>query len=73
MDEYDEATRTGWSVTLVGPSRVLTDTAEVAALHAGGLVPWAPAGVACIVAVRIARIAGRRLSRSVPSDEDVPG
>ncbi|MGY1744191.1 pyridoxamine 5'-phosphate oxidase family protein [Blastococcus sp. SYSU D00695] len=69
VDDVDVATRTGWSVTVVGPSRVLSDAGEVAALHAAGLAPWVPAGQACVVAVRISRITGRRLSRRL----DVPG
>lgn len=68
-DEYDPGTGTGWSVTVVGPSRVLLDPAELAALSRSGLVAWAPAPDACVVAVRIARITGRRLSRPLPSHD----
>ena len=46
VDEYDPRTRTGWSVIVVGPSRVLPATG-------------APGADACVVAVRIARISGR--------------
>ncbi|MGY1739610.1 MULTISPECIES: pyridoxamine 5'-phosphate oxidase family protein [unclassified Blastococcus] len=63
VDDYDAAARTGWSVTVVGPSWVLDDAAEVAALHTAGLTPWVPATQSCVVVVRIARITGRRLSR----------
>ncbi len=64
VDEYDASARSGWSVTVVGPSRVLTDAGEVAALQEGGLPPWVPAPDACVIAVRIARISGRRVSNS---------
>ncbi|MGY2002683.1 pyridoxamine 5'-phosphate oxidase family protein [Blastococcus sp. SYSU DS1024] len=67
VDEYHPSTRTGWSVTVVGRSRVLTDPAEVAALRRAGLIAWAPAPDACVIAVRISRITGRRLSRPLPS------
>ncbi|RBY80798.1 pyridoxamine 5'-phosphate oxidase family protein [Blastococcus sp. TF02A-26] len=66
VDEYDAATRSGWSVTVVGPSRVLSDAAEVAALEESGLTPWAPGPNGCIVVVRMARVTGRRLSRPTP-------
>jgi nitroimidazol reductase NimA-like FMN-containing flavoprotein (pyridoxamine 5'-phosphate oxidase superfamily) len=63
VDDFDPGTRTGWSVTVVGPSRVVTDAPQVAAMHSDGLAPWAPAPVACVVAVRIARVTGRRITR----------
>lgn len=61
VDEYDAATRLGWSVTVVGPSRVLGDAAEVSSLHQAGMTPWIPAPDACVVTVGIARISGRRV------------
>ncbi|WP_409332751.1 pyridoxamine 5'-phosphate oxidase family protein [Trujillonella humicola] len=65
VDDYDPGDRTGWSVTVVGPSRVLSDAAEVTALHAGGLVPWTSAAESCVIALRITRITGRHLARPV--------
>jgi len=64
VDEYDASARSGWSVTVVGPSRVLTDAGEVTAIHKGGLTPWVPAPDACVIAVRIARVSGRRVGGS---------
>ena len=64
VDAYDEASRTGWSVTVVGPSRVLSDPAEVTLLEGTGLTPWAPGPNGCVVVVRIARITGRRIRRA---------
>ena len=62
VDELDAARRTGWNVTVVGPSRVISEPTEVAALDALGARAWAPAEVPCYVAVRIALVRGRRLS-----------
>jgi len=71
VDEYDASARSGWSVTVVGPSRVLTDAAEVTALHQGVLPSWVPAADACVVAVRIARMSGRRVIPTRPTSADV--
>lgn len=38
-DEYDEYDRTGWSVSVVGPARLVRDPAEVAACEA---LRWPP-------------------------------
>ena len=62
VDELDAARRTGWNVTVVGPSRVISEPAEVAALDALGARAWVPVEVPCYVAVRIALVRGRRLS-----------
>ena len=34
--------RSGWSVTAIGPSRAVTDAADIARLQRIGLDPWAP-------------------------------
>ena len=41
-DCLDQAHRAGWSVTAIGPSREITDPAEIARLQAIGLSSWAP-------------------------------
>lgn len=61
VDDYDPERRTGWNVTVVGPSRVIADPDEMAALDAPAARPWAPADVPCSIAIRIALIRGRRL------------
>jgi hypothetical protein len=71
VDDVDPVARTGWDVTVVGPSRVVTDPAEVARLDQLGARPWAPAGVPCYVAVRIAVLRGRRLA--LPAVAGAPG
>jgi hypothetical protein len=67
VDDFDAGARTGWNVTVVGPSRVITDPADVARLDGLGARAWAPADEPCYVAVRIAVIRGRRLAAGVPT------
>jgi hypothetical protein len=62
VDDFDPATRVGWSVTAVGPSRLLTRSDEVGALDALGLQPWASTPHRCYIAVRTSIWHGRRLS-----------
>ena len=70
VDEYHAGSRSGWSVTVVGPSRVLADAGGVTALRGAGLAPCTPAPESCVVAVRVARISGRRVSGArSPSDD----
>ena len=61
VDSYDVVARTGWNVTVVGPSRIISDPAEIRALEPLGLSPWAPAPQPCYIAVRIALVRGRRV------------
>ena len=67
VDYYHAADRTGWSVTIVGPSRLVSDPAEVAALDSLGLVPWVPAPKRSYIAVQIALLHGRRV-RALSTD-----
>jgi hypothetical protein len=41
-DQLDLDTRSGWSVTAIGPSSEVTDPGELARLRAIGLSSWAP-------------------------------
>jgi hypothetical protein len=41
-DQLDLAGRSGWSVTAIGPSREVTDPAEIDRLREIGLSSWAP-------------------------------
>ncbi|WP_104522926.1 pyridoxamine 5'-phosphate oxidase family protein [Blastococcus atacamensis] len=61
VDEYDAALRTGWNVTVIGPSRVISDPDGVHALDELGAQAWAPPDAACYVAVQIAIVRGRRV------------
>ncbi|MGY1679932.1 pyridoxamine 5'-phosphate oxidase family protein [Geodermatophilus sp. SYSU D01176] len=60
VDTLDGDTGTGWSVTVVGPSRAVDDPAETAVLDA---LPWSPArwtGDGRYVALEIGLLSGWR-------------
>jgi len=62
VDEYDPAARTGWSVTVVGPSRIITDPREVARLGGVPLSPPPPDPAWCYVTVLLGLVRGWRLA-----------
>lgn len=63
VDHLDPATRSGWSVLVVGTSQVISDPAEIAHLAQAGLRSWAPLWQPRYVKISMQRISGRRLSR----------
>jgi hypothetical protein len=62
VDDYDLIERTGWNVTVIGPSRLISVPSQVAALDALGVLPWAPAMTHCYIALHMAVVRGRRIS-----------
>ena len=62
VDDYDLVERTGWNVTVIGPSRLISDPDQVRTLDALGARPWAPASTHCYIALRMAVVRGRRIS-----------
>jgi uncharacterized protein len=62
VDDYDLVERTGWNVTVIGPSRLISVPSQVAALDALGVLPWAPAMTHCYIALHMAVVRGRRIS-----------
>ncbi|GGS62226.1 pyridoxamine 5'-phosphate oxidase family protein [Nonomuraea spiralis] len=62
-DEFDPATRTGWSVTAVGHARAVSDPAETARLATLPLSPWAPGSRDHFVVVEAEQVSGRRIAR----------
>lgn len=61
-DHGDPATRTGWSVVAHGRASIVTDEAEVEALHAYSFEPWAlPDARAFWVRVDVDDISGREI------------
>jgi len=64
VDAWAGEDRTGWSVTVVGPSRVITSPAEVQRLDDLQLFNRAPSPDRCYVAVRMDMLRGWRMSPS---------
>ena len=64
VDDYDLVERTGWNVTVIGPSRLISDSGQVAVLDALGAQPWVPATTHCYIALHMAVVRGRRISSS---------
>jgi hypothetical protein len=71
VDDFDVESRTGWNVTVVGPSHVISAPVEVAALDDLGMVAWAPADVVCYITIETAVVRGRRIV-AVPESAVVP-
>ncbi len=61
VDEFDVRARTGWSVTVVGPARLIRDPEEVVRLDVLGVQPWTPADEHCYIGVQIRLVQGRRI------------
>ncbi|MCW2876407.1 MAG: hypothetical protein JWQ95_507 [Sphaerisporangium sp.] len=62
-DEYDPATRTGWSVTAVGRARTVDDPEELTRLSRLPLNPWATGGREHFIVVVPEQLSGRRIHR----------
>jgi uncharacterized protein len=61
VDDVDAVERTGWNVTVIGPSRVVTDPDVIRSFDRRGIRPWVPAAEHCYIAVRITLVRGRRV------------
>jgi nitroimidazol reductase NimA-like FMN-containing flavoprotein (pyridoxamine 5'-phosphate oxidase superfamily) len=74
VDEYDLVARTGWNVTVIGPSRLVSVPDQVRELDALGVRPWAPSARHCYIALRLTVVRGRRISSTdVPVDPQHDG
>jgi hypothetical protein len=62
VDDYDLVERTGWNITVIGPSRLISDPDQIRTLDALGVRPWAPASTHCYIALRMAVVRGRCIS-----------
>lgn len=73
VDSYDAVTRTGWSVTVIGPTRLVIDPEEVAALRPH-FSSHPPATDRCYIAVVPGLLRGWRMTEqspvSAPSEPD---
>jgi hypothetical protein len=61
-DNVDIITHAGWSVTIVGYSRAVTDGADIRHLEDVGLVPWAPGRRDHFIRISAEIVNGRRLA-----------
>ncbi|MCZ2839315.1 pyridoxamine 5'-phosphate oxidase family protein [Modestobacter sp. VKM Ac-2985] len=61
VDQVDVRARTGWNVTVVGPSRLITDPVEIGRLDRLGIGPWGPSGAHCYVGVQVRLVRGRSI------------
>ncbi len=65
VDDVDTEYHTGWSVMVVGPARVMTEPAELAAARNLPLRPWVGSGDA-YVQIRAGIVSGRRVTGAPP-------
>ncbi len=61
VDDYDPEQHTGWSVNVVGNATEVVHPAELAALDALGLQPWAGEARDRFVRVVAEHLSGRRI------------
>jgi uncharacterized protein len=73
-DSVDVAARAGWSVTVVGFARAVTDEEEVLRLERTGLDPWAPGKRDHFIRVSPTFVNGRRIAaqRLTGDDDESP-
>ena len=60
VDSFDPGTETGWSVTVVGPSRVLIDPHRLDVLRGAGLSGRWTAPGRCLITVQVGLLRGWR-------------
>ncbi len=60
-DEIDTATRSGWSVVVVGHAAVIRDIDRLVALAGPGSQPWAPGRTNHVIRIKAERVTGRRI------------
>ena len=62
VDSYDAASGIGWSVTVIGPTRLISAPQDVAALEESGLSARPAAPERCFIAVQLGLLHGWRSS-----------
>ena len=60
-DKVDAATRTGWSVVVMGHASLIRDIDQLVALAGPDSHPWAPGRSDHVIRIRSERITGRRV------------
>jgi hypothetical protein len=71
-DHLDSGYQAGWSVTVVGPAREVTDPAELARLRGIGLSRWAPGAGEHFVRMSPQLTNGRHLSVAAERETPAP-
>ncbi|WAZ26407.1 pyridoxamine 5'-phosphate oxidase family protein [Streptomyces cinnabarinus] len=66
VDEFDAATRSGWSVVVTGRAGVVTDPAERERLAQTGPTSWMPLRDSVFVRIEAEMVTGRELGRARP-------
>lgn len=61
VDDFDTATRTGWTVTITGRARHVVDDLELAQLRALPLAPFAGDHLDHVVVIPVELVSGRRV------------
>jgi hypothetical protein len=62
VDDYDPVERTGWNVTVIGLSRLVSVPHQVRELDELGVRPWSPSATHCYIALRLTVVRGQRIS-----------
>lgn len=60
-DEFDRATRSGWSVAVTGTAQLVTDEAQLERARREGPVPWAPGVKDYLIRIPLTIVTGRWL------------
>ncbi|MEO3811600.1 pyridoxamine 5'-phosphate oxidase family protein [Sphaerisporangium sp. B11E5] len=66
-DDIDWESRTGWSVTVVGRARAVTDPGEIRRLETLPLVPWAPGSHDHFIVIMAEQVSGRLINPEAPA------
>jgi nitroimidazol reductase NimA-like FMN-containing flavoprotein (pyridoxamine 5'-phosphate oxidase superfamily) len=61
IDEVDPATRSGWSVVVLGHASLVRDIDELVALAGPDSHPWVPGRSDHVIRIKSERITGRRI------------
>jgi hypothetical protein len=72
VDDVDAGALTGWTVTVIGASRVISDPADVRRLDELGVQPWPPADAHCYIGILTQLVRGRRIGRRRTPVDGVP-
>ncbi len=71
VDNVDVQTQAGWTVTVIGHSREVTDNAELRRLRMLSLQTWAPGPTDHLICIMAELVSGRRLDHVLSGREPV--